>query len=134
VVEQRQHGLEREEHGGQVRVEDLLEHLIGRRAERRRARDAGVGEHDVQLAEGRAHGPRDLGQSVGRVDVGLDREHARPQLGGGRVELGAVAARDRHARALREHQARGGKADAAVAAADEGGLAFQFHGGSFPSG
>ena len=76
----RQRRLHREEHAGEVGPDDLLEHLERRAAERRAAGDAGIGEHDVELAEffdallDRRFGRGDVG------GVGHDRERVRPKL------------------------------------------------------
>jgi hypothetical protein len=126
----RQRRLHGEEGGVEVVAHHGAEGLGRRAAERRRARDAGIGEDDVDLAE-----TRDAGRD-GRLDrrgvgaVGLHGERLAAEFGLCRVERLLVAPGDDHLGALGEEELRGGEADAAGAARDERRLALEPHGRS----
>jgi len=128
VAQMRRRRLNREEHGGDVGTQHLLERRQRGAADRRRARNAGIGEHNIEPAE-RFDGGGD--GALGRGDigrVGLDRQQIGAQFPGDRVEPCPIAAGDRDLRALGDEQARRGKTDAAVAAGDQRRLVREPHG------
>ena len=105
-----------------------LEGLEGGPAERRRAGDARVGEQDVEPAKGFASGLHHCLDGADVSQIGLDGKHVAAQFGRRRIQLGAIAPGDGDASALRDHESRGGEANAAVAAGDQRGFVFQVHG------
>ena len=112
------------EGAAQVRVDDLLPVLVAHARDQRVARDAGVVDEDVDVAELRLDALDQRLRLRGIADVRTHRDAAdlrRDRLG--RLVPGAVV--HGHARAAARQLARDGGADAARAARDEGDLAVQ---------
>ena len=124
----RQRGLHGEEHAGEVGADDLLKRLERGGAKRRAARDAGIGEQDVVLAE--FFGPLpDRGFGGGDVGgVGHDRERVRTQLLRGRIERRLISPCYDDLGALGHEQSCGRQPDAAVAPRDQRRLVREPHG------
>lgn len=98
-----------EEHRGEVGSSDRLESLQRGSAERRRPGDAGIGEHDIELAEFCDHLLQRgvVGGDVG--GVGDHREHVRPEFPGGGFQRHLVAAGDEDLRPLSHEHLGGGQ-------------------------
>ncbi len=94
--------------------------------------DAGIGDHDVDLAEG---GDR-LGDAgidlrlVGDVDADADRALLAAKLGGGGVGAFLIEVGDHHLRALAREERGDFLADAAGRTGDDGNLVLKTHGSS----
>ena len=121
-------GLHGEEHGGNVGSDHLLKGFERGGAKRRAARDAGIGENDVELAEFRN---RLLNRSFRRRDVGGigdDGERIRPKFLRSRFQRLLVAPCDSDPRPLGHEQFCGRKANAAVSTRYERRLVREPHG------
>ena len=87
--------------------------------------DAGVGEHDVELAEVGFEAARELVHVGGDAHVGADADRVRPERGGRFGDALVVLAGDGDACAVLDEQLGRRAADAGGAAGDESGLAFE---------
>src|SRR5262249_7122866 len=126
-------GLLRSEHGAlDVGAEDLVEMLLGDRADWSKVGHSGVGEHDVDMPLFLADLPVDPVKVLGLGDVSLNGGGAG--AGGCRrsVQFRLAAAGDVDLSALPGKLRRRGHADAGAAAGDEGDLAVKFPGHRLP--
>jgi hypothetical protein len=125
----RQRRLHGEEHAGEVGANDALKSLELGGAKRRTARDTGIGEYDVIVAE--LAGPLpDRSIGGGNVGgVGHHREGVRTQFAGGGIERRLISPRDDDPGAFGHEQPGGRQPDAAVASGNQRRLVCESHGG-----
>ncbi len=124
-------GLRGEEGPLEVHVEDEVVVLLADLEERLADLDAGVVDEDVEAPEGGDGGADEALGLRGDADVGAERDGLPAQLldlrrDGARFVLLAVVVHG-HVGALAREAQGDGLADAARAAGDEGGLAFESH-------
>ncbi len=120
-----QNVADQDEHRGEVDGDHVVPLLVLHAHEEIVVGDAGIVDEDVDLAERLLRLFAELDHRRAITEVARKHEHAAAELGGKRVELLLVGARDRNVSALSVQRLGDRPANSARGAGDERALAFK---------